>query len=356
MTKIEYRYQAALANIPAPGDGCHPALLGVANYAVMAGRTDEEALAEIRAAIPKGDRDVGDQEILDAIDRARQDSSEFEPGVAPRRPIPRRRRTVAEIREKVVKDENIATELRRAVIAAGGGALDPFGPDVRESSPVRLEPYSETFPHAGDMLILLQHLYRPDDLLFIGRQYDAKQENIKTAAEWITLFENNLARIAGLPPEHQQQEFERLGALYPLIVPNPHSGRPGPTKNGRKKESWRADSCVAEFKYIIVESDKMSFAEQGAALRGLCKAGVEIAALIYSGSKSIHAWLKCKGVTTAEEWETQVQKGLFPMLAALGVDPACSNPGHYSRLPGVFRADKGKWQQLLFLAPEGGAL
>lgn len=78
MKEIEKRYRKALANIPAPGTGCHPALLGVANYAVMAGRTDDEALAEIRAAIPSGTRDVPDNEILEAIDRARRDLSEFE--------------------------------------------------------------------------------------------------------------------------------------------------------------------------------------------------------------------------------------------------------------------------------------
>ena len=61
-------------------------------------------------------------------------------------------------------------------------------------------------------------------------------------------------------------------------------------------------------------------------------------------------------VTPAEEWKTRVQKGLFPMLRALGADPACSNPGRLSRLPGMFRADSGKFQQLLFLAPEGGTL
>ena len=78
--------------------------------------------------------------------------------------------------------------------------------------------------------------------------------------------------------------------------------------------------------------------------------------MIYSGGKSIHAWLKCEGVNTAEEWETQVKHGLFPVLAALGVDKACSNPPRMSRLPGMFRADTGKWQRLLLLAPEGGAL
>ena len=356
MREIERRYMEALAHIPAPGKGCHPALLGVANYAVMAGRSDAEALAEIRAAIPPGQREVPDEEICEALDRARQDSSEFEAGGAQLPPIHKPHRTVADIRAQILKDETIAAKLRRAVIAAGGGELDPFGADVRESSPIPLEDYSEAYPYAAEMIPLLGHLYRPDDILFIGRQYDAGRDNLKPAAEWVAFFEDRLARIAELPPEQQQHEFERLGELYPLIMPNPHTGRPGPTKKG-DKESWRADSCVAEFRYIVAEFDGMSFNEQGATLRGLCReAGLQIGAVIFSGGKSCHAWIRCEGITTAEEWETQVKRGLFPVLRALGADTACSNPSRLSRLPGVFRADKGAWQQLLFLAPEGGML
>ena len=64
----EKRYQAALENIPAPGgNGCHTHLLGLANRGIWARRTDEEMLAEIRASIPPGTRDVRDREIWGAI-------------------------------------------------------------------------------------------------------------------------------------------------------------------------------------------------------------------------------------------------------------------------------------------------
>ena len=288
--KIEKRYQAALAEIPAPGTGCHPYLLRVANYAIMAGRTDEEALAEIRAAIPQGNRRVDDREIDEAVQRARQDTTAFARGRASRRRITPVRRTVADIRAQILKDETNAEKLRRAVIEAGGGELDPFGAEVRENSPIRLEAYSEAYPHAADMLPLLRNLYRPDDVLFIGGQYDSTRNNLKPAAEWAAYFEDRLARISKLPPESQQSEFERLGATFPLVMPNVLSGQPGKIKSG-DKESWRADSCVAEYRYVVAEFDGMSFNEQGAILRGLGKAGVKVAAVIYSGGRSCHAWL-----------------------------------------------------------------
>lgn len=356
MANIKNRYRKALAEIPAPGTGCHPFLLGVATLAIRAGRSDEQALAEIRDAIPLGARIVDDREIAEAIERARQDTTAFVPGRASRRRITPRRRTVSEIRAAVVEDKTNAEKLRSAVIEAGGGELDPFGAEVRENSPIRLEAYSEAFPHAGDMLLLLRHLYQPDDILFIGRRKGKAKpgEDVRTAAEWIQHFHGCLAQIAELPLGLRQREFERMGERYSLIAPNPLTGCEGKTKEG--EPSFRADSCVAEYRYVVAEFDGMSFNEQGAILRGLGKAGVKIAAVIYSGGRSCHAWLCCDGVANATEWETQVKKGLFPVLAALGADKACSNPSRLSRLPGMFRADKSNWQRLLYLAPEGGTI
>ena len=128
---------------------------------------------------------------------------------------------------------------------------------------------------------------------------------------------------------------------------------------GEKKEgglSFRADSCVREYRFIIVEFDHLKLSEQLEILRGLCRLDAKIAAIIYSGGKSFHAWLRCEGVTTAEEWQAQVKDGLFSVLTKLGADPACKNPSRLSRLPGMFRADKSNWQRLLYLAPEGGTI
>ena len=353
---IEKRYREALASVPAPGGGgCHAALLGVATLAIMAGRSDAEAEAEIRAAIPPGGRRVTDKEIRDALRRAHKDTAPRGQGGPLRQPIPPPRRTVAEIRADVVKDEKTAAEIRRALIREGGGELDPFGADVWECSPIRPDAYSETYPAAADMIPLLRYLYRPDDVLFIGGQYDASRDNLKTAAAWIEYFQNQIERIGRLPQERQCTEFQRLGEKYPYIVPNPLTGRPGLTSSGDKK-SWRADSCVREYRYIVAEFDGLPFTGQGALLRAISRRGAKIAAVIYSGGKSCHAWICCEGVTNAEEWRTKVKAGLFPVLAAVGVDKACSNPSRLSRLPGVFRADKRKWQQLLFLASGGGTL
>ena len=119
----------------------------------------------------------------------------------------------------------------------------------------------------------------------------------------------------------------------------------------------RGDSCVKSFRYIVAEFDALPMEKQGAVLRGLCNLGLcKIAALIHSGGKSCHAWITCDGIDNVNDWARIVKEKVFPVLTALGVDRACSNPARLSRLPGVFRSDKANWQKLLYLAPGGGKL
>lgn len=356
MPTIEERYRAALAAMPAPGGGgCHAALLGVANLGIMTGRNDDAILSDVRLHVPAGRRKVADCEIMDAIHRAHKDTAPLN-GTAPRpRPMPPPRRTYAEQVADMLRNPEKAAALQAYIIAAGGGELDPEGADVWEASPVRIEAYSGRFPYAGDMLLLLEQLYQPDDVLFIGNRYDAGRENIRTAADWLAFFRHALAWIGKQPAEERQGYFEQLGSQYPHIIPNVLTGQPGAAQSG-EKQTLRGDDCVRAFRYIVAEFDELPILKQGAILRGLCSTGCRIAALIHSGGKSCHAWIICKDVSSVDEWRKIVKSGLFPMLAASGMDKACSNPARLSRLPGVFRSDKSQWQRLLYLAPEEGAL
>lgn len=356
MPTIEKRYTAALAAIPTPGGGgCHAALLGVANLGIMAGYNDDAILSDIRASVPTGRRKVADREIIEAIHRAHRDTAPMNANAPRPRTIPPPRRSRADLIVNAVKDPEQAAALQSRMIEAGGGEFDPEGADVWETSPVRIDGYSENYPYAGDMLLLLEHLYLPNDVLFIGSRYDAGRENVRTAADWLAFFHNALTWIEKQPIEQQQRHFDRLGSDYPHIIPNALTGQPGAVKGG-DKQTLRGDDCIGSFRYIVAEFDELSILKQGAILRGLCSIGCRIAALIHSGGKSCHAWITCPEITCADDWTRIVKNTVFPGLAALGVDKACSNPARLSRLPGVFRSDKTSWQRLLYLAPEGGAL
>jgi len=142
------RYQAALETIRPPGSGCHPNLLGVANRGVLAGITPEQIFSDIRHAIPAGDRHVPDSEITDPINKALADHNG---GTFTPKPRP----------QPLVTNGKAAL---RGIIAQGTITDDV---DLGECSPVRLLGAPE-----DDAVLVLETLYRHDDLLWIGGPKD----------------------------------------------------------------------------------------------------------------------------------------------------------------------------------------
>ena len=139
---------------------------------------------------------------------------------------------------------------------------------------------------------------------------------------------------------------DALGRTMPL------SGEVGRTKNDRP--SLRADSCVRSFRFAIAEFDGMSREDQ---LRFWWAVRLPVCALIDSGGKSLHAWLRIDGVSNSTQWDEIVEARLFAeKLIPLGCDGACRNESRLSRLPGHFRSEKHRWQRLLYLCPDGRAI
>lgn len=303
------RYADALRNLPASGGGgCHVALLSVANLGLLAGLTPDQIFRDLRAAA-HGPRRVPDGEIMAAVRRAAQDHQNL--GSGPRwTPQPSQPAI-----------DGAAT--LRAILARGDGFTEP---DLWEASPIPI-----VWPPEEDPFRVLEAIYPPTAQLFAGGRCDPGP--VQAAVDWCAAFR------AGAPvPEH--------------IIPNPLTGQQAPTKDG--KPSLRADTCVLEYRCAVVEFDTMSREQQIEFFAG-CR--LPFYALIDSGGKSIHGWLKIPGVTTAEQWARDVSGLLFQQyLVPLGVDPACRNPARLSRMPGHFRKDSGRLQRVLFLAPGGRAV
>jgi len=310
MTMLE-KYNNSLHEIPAPGGaGCHAALLGIANYGVMAGLTDGQLLNDMRASIPQGTRKVPDSEIMKAIDRARMD---FQPFDTAQGYVPRK------VPVKTKPPERVKPEYLRHLIGKGLGQTEA---DFWEASPIRL--YNEP---AQDARLLMETLYRPDDMLFIGERYDT---GVRACSDWI---------------EH----INRHGTKnLPHIIPNPVTGEQHPDKSG--KPSFRCDNAIKNFRYTIVEFDNLSREDQLAFWAAI---PLPIVALIDSGGKSIHGWIAVDNICNADQWEQYIENELYKqMLIPLGVDPQCRNEARLSRLPGHYRGEKGKWQRLLYLNPK----
>ncbi len=303
--KVSARFSDALRACPSAGAGVHGWILSCANLAAFAGVSPADAERDILAAMsrpPSPSAEVGAA--------VRKAYAEHKPGmaftprsIAPAKPKPK-------------------PMTAAAFIARGDGATEA---DWHEASPLRLD----WEPGPRDAAALLRCLYRPAERVFCGERYGGG-EGVRMAADWIAAFDD------GRP-------------VPPHFIPNPLTGREHPLADG--KPSRRGDSAVAGFLYAVAEFDGMDKASQLALWWGFRSA--PIVALIDSGGKSVHAILRVDCETRAD-WEREVEGKLFPrVLVPLGCDPACRNEARLSRLPGHYRAEKGAWQRLLYLNPEG---
>lgn len=304
---IKERYQTKLESLPpSGGGGCHGALLGAANCGVMAGIKDEQIFNDLHDHV-HGTRPISDQEINAAIARARMD---HDPSGQPAGTF---RSLAAKPRPKV------KSEYLQALIKEG------LGFDVSallSRSKVQID---ETM---GDGLLLLETLYKPDDALFLGERTSTR---VRSVSEWIKLIEKFGSRS------------------LPHIIPNPLTGRRHEKAGGGL--SYRCDNAVKDFRYAMAEFDNLSRADQ---LAFWAAVPLPVAALIDSGGKSIHGWIKLPaGVRTADDWEQTVEINLYgKLLIPLGVDPACKNEARLSRFPGHYREEKDAFQELLYLDPD----
>ena len=304
------RFNAALANLPeSGGGGLHTSLLGVCNHGIAAGLSDAEIFNAVRPAI-HGSRRVPDSEIEKAIRRARKDVAS-----APPQHTKQCRHISTPPRPKKRIDGNLVMQRFRTMAREKYAIYSDA--ELWELSPIRL-----TDEPAADAQLLLETLYAPDEYLFIGNRYDTQ---VKQVREWLT--------------------DEKL-TQYPHFIPNPLTGEPGKTKSG--KQSYRADSCVKDFRFALVEFDGLSRQDQ---IAFWLTADLPVSALIDSGGKSIHGLVRVD-VPDRRTWERAIEGGLFDYLTPIGADPACRNEARLSRLPGHFRAEKGRWQRILYLAPE----
>lgn len=222
----------------------------------------------------------------------------------------------------------------RRLIEAGGGTAT-FD-DLAALSPMRQVRDIEDRP-ALQTLYFLLNLWRRDDLLFVFNKSEAGKpgDTLRTREEWTDILE--------LPGDK--------------IVPNPFSGKQGETNEG--KPSFIADNCVCRFPYALLEFDDMPIGQQCAFWRGfLLKGKIKVASLVYSGGKSIHGLLKVDAASRVE-WEEE--RGKLLALFASGEDPAHNADAQSlrvrqgTRIAGVTRADTGKVQRLLYIAPAEAA-
>ncbi len=110
------------------------------------------------------------------------------------------------------------------------------------------------------------------------------------------------------------------------------------------------DSNVTRFRFALIEFDSLPLELQ---LSLLAKLPLPVAAILTSGGRSIHAWVRVD-VNTMDEYRGTVSR-ILTLLAKFGVDGKNKNPSRLSRLAGVVRqigASGDGNQRLLYLNPQ----
>jgi len=197
---------------------------------------------------------------------------------------------------------------------------------VFEASPVRL-----SADWRDDCAAFLAALYRPDDLVNIvtvygqtaGKARPVGKGKTISRAEWLRDIAGN-----GVPQ----------GEAGAWIRMNPLDGE------------GVADSNVAAFRFALLEFDALAPILQIALFALL---PLPIVALITSGGRSVHAWVRVDASDAGFYRESAAE--LFRLLQPFGVDTANKNPSRLARLPGaqrgLGRVGDGR-QRLLYLAPD----
>ena len=203
-------------------------------------------------------------------------------------------------------------------------------PDLFDASPIKLPGNFRR-----DAELAFESLYSPTEKLNIVTRFrgaGTEGTNGKTSPlgcgetlsrnEWIDSFRNKSI------PESEAGAWFRI---------NPVNG------NGI------SDRDVSEFRFALLESDFLPLETQ---ISLLVKLPIPICAILNSGGRSVHAWVRI-AATNAGEYRESVSE-MFSLLASYGFDPANKNPSRLSRLPGAQRligANGDGKQRLLYLNP-----
>lgn len=178
-----------------------------------------------------------------------------------------------------------------------------------------------------DMIKYLRTVFRADDI--IGYVNETWEKD----GRWIPSNKGHYKRTAGEIIAGLERYGDDVGAVLgdynrnggAWIRINPLDG------NGVKNEN------VTDFRYTLIESDSLPIETQNEILR---KLELPIAALVYSGGKSIHAIVHVDA-HNYEEYRQRVDF-LYKVCQKNGfiIDSGNRNPSRLSRLPGIYRGNK----------------
>ena len=288
--------QDLIACPPQHGSGVHQWLFKVARQ--LHAHRDEETIVDLlAAAVDDCGRDVPKSEIITAVKNAR--ACAWNPGACSTNAKP------------VPKWPEVTIENRQAVIArAGNSGL--AGIRGMSHCPCTADSSADIYVEA---------LFPGNPLLCCGL---------------------DMAHFETAPLESFRGKLSELS----LIVPSPMSALLGKRKSDGKDSAHTLDNTGPRH-YLVTEFDSGSLDEQAALIGHLRQYG-PLVMVLSSGGKSLHAWWNCQGIS-----DNMLVK-FMSYAVSLGADPATWTRSQFVRLPGGWRAERQRRQEVFYFDPENG--
>lgn len=164
----------------------------------------------------------------------------------------------------------------------------------------------------GDDRFAMLSLFHPDDVIWTGEVHQSGARNF--------------ARVQSLTQSRALRGPNISTASF----------APGTTRRCRENVQLR--------RFLVVESDTLSIPQQAALLMAL-RAEWQLAAVIYSGGKSLHGWFRWRDDWNQPERLMEVKA----RIQTYECDRAAFTATQPYRLPGVLRPGTDRFQSLIYL-------
>lgn len=306
LRRLPRKMHLELADAPASGDGVHQWLFTAALKLHRCSKlSDDDRAALLFWAVRNCGRAVSGKEIDDAI----CNSKRIAQGAQQHRKSARRAQDVHKA-GLTTGWPSLSVELRERALASA-----PFSvAQLQQTSP------TPTGQAHQDSAWYVDQLFPGDPLLCIG---------------------TSPAKCGTMPLSGIKRRY-KLGA-HALIVPSPMSAPLGTNQEGKRSE--RCLDNTGERRFVVTEFDSGTLDEHASLILHL-KAFGPLVMVLWSGSKSLHAWWDAHGVPEEE------LRRFFRYAVSLGADPATWTRCQLVRLPEGWREDKGTRQSVYYFDPD----
>ena len=212
--------------------------------------------------------------------------------------------------------------------AASGRIVDPHWLDVPELAiPAPDAPWNP----AEQLIAYLRALFEPaDHVAYVTESFMDKDRRRPTKGCWDRTAEQLISELSTCGGDLGRVLGDYDPEVGAWICFNPVDGQ------------GRRDANITEYRYALVESDEQDLDRQAAILHQM---ELPLAALVYSGKKSLHAIVKVDASDYAEYRKRVDYLYNICKKNGLELDQQNRNPSRLSRMPGILRA--GQKQCLL---------